>query len=805
MKVSHFPDFFPDETVFSVAARYLDRMGFSSHSVVNYNFFGGPERSSVTDLPSSLEHLVQSLPPNHTYTTNIIINRHTLFPYYAPFLPNDRAFRLSNYMRNNNPSLAYTTAGIAGGKALRPNWLKYCPTCVDYDRSIYGEGYWHRIHQVPGVLVCPMHEIMLENSSVSLLREITVPKFHSVESTVVNSTQRVAPSHFHPFLVRLAQNVQWLLECWTPREQWSLRQEYVLCLTNRGFVTATGLVRNAKLKAAILDYYPADLLEIIGCATTKANESWFEAWTKMHHPLHHLLFIQFLCETTEDFFTKFQTPSYPFGKGPWPCLNPLCSHYQDRVITSYTIRQGELNQPSGIFSCRCGYIYTRIGPDKDDNAIFHGRVSQYGEIWNQYLTTFWLDQNVSSVRQIALLMHADARSICRQAARLNLPFAPDISNRGKRPAVAQYHINEKRVDYRILWEKALKSNSSGTVLEIINSVHKAYSWLKRHDPDWLKEHYPNLALPSNNDRLINGRAQRKQDYYSQIDANLAEITKRIAEKIYIKSGFPTQVTRRMLVAQIGDASLAKRSDIAFDNLPLTSQAFKDAVETDIVFIWRKLRWTVQSFLIEQTYPSYYKFLKRAQTYSGTSERPAYKSLIEFAYNELGIGKLLDEQIPEDLVKQITPILSGNESIREANPRSLALALLKTESMLFKTLRRQKRGAYVSISILLLVSAAIVNGAESYGAIAHWGYQNEELLITFGFSEGSFPLPITIKNQCNKINLDSFEQTLEAWLCDNFPNIIVDTIKINTGNTYIPGLRQLQAYQCIASDVMARLY
>lgn len=32
----------------------------------------------------------------------------------------------------------------------------------------YGETYWHRIHQVPGVNVCPKHKTLLEDSIVEI-------------------------------------------------------------------------------------------------------------------------------------------------------------------------------------------------------------------------------------------------------------------------------------------------------------------------------------------------------------------------------------------------------------------------------------------------------------------------------------------------------------------------------------------------------------------------------------------------------------------------------------------------------------
>src|SRR5258707_529671 len=48
----------------------------------------------------------------------------------------------------------------------RPEFLRRCPDCVKSDRQQYGEAYWHRLHQVPGVRICPIHDCVLEDSAV---------------------------------------------------------------------------------------------------------------------------------------------------------------------------------------------------------------------------------------------------------------------------------------------------------------------------------------------------------------------------------------------------------------------------------------------------------------------------------------------------------------------------------------------------------------------------------------------------------------------------------------------------------------
>jgi hypothetical protein len=805
MKISHFVDFLPGETIYSAASRYLDRMQFPKHSIVSQHFFGGQTRGALTDFPSNIEHLIQALPSYHVYTADKIIDQHTLFPLFAPFLPLDRAVALRQLMKSGAALLVLTKAGVANNKVSRPQWLRYCPACVNYDRKIYGECYWHRVHQVSGVLACPIHEVMLKDSRVVWQFRDGTTEFYSAEHSVESSSQDIIHANQHAILVQLARNANWLLEKSLSLEQGYVLQRYLRLLANRGLISATGRVQYAKLKTAISDYYPPHLLEDLGCSIVQSEHNWLADWITIRHPLHHLLFIQFLCETSEEFFTKLQDSSAPFGHGPWPCLNPLCSHYKERIIKSF-VKRGNQIQPIATFTCSCGFAYSRTGPDRDEDAIFHiGRIAQFGDVWDRQLKTYWLDQKVSTL-QIARLMHADVETIRRQAARLGLPFAPIIPRRGKRPKIYQDVIEVQRDTYRSLWEKALEAHPNSSLREVINAESKAYSWLNRHDLNWLKEHHPTANVFSGTERLMQRKIQKKYDNYLRMDADLAKVVREIAEENHQKSDFPIRVTRRLLIAQTGSVALLMKIEVIADNLPLTSQALNEVLETDQVFIWRKLRWTVQSFLTENIQPEFSTFLRRARINFLALEHPNYKHLIQFAYQALHTYTPLSEQIPEDLINPITTVLGDNENFETVTDGSLESICINKQEVLLKALKRQQKNAYKLVPILLLTVAAVVSGAETPIAVGRWGYQNVELLLKFQFPRGRFPSPNTIKRCWQTINIGCFENMLEAWLRDSFPlsqdetNIIDDHDSTNSA----PGIRILRPYRHIASEVVAKL-
>lgn len=627
----------------------LDRMQFPLHTTVSQHFFGRPLMSGLKDLPSSLDHLIQALPPYHTYTVDSIIDQHTHFPLYAYFLPFERALALRQGLKANGSTVFnINIAGARRSGIPHLQWLRYCPECINQDRITYGECYWHRLHQIPWVLVCPLHEVMLEDSSVNLIYGNKFAQFCSAERSVKNLSCRKASLHLRAALQQLARNTQWLLEQPILVEREYLDRQYMGLLVKQGFSTSTGQMRYGRLKEAMLDYYPAHLLEDLGCDISQRS-CWLENWRKIQHPLHHLLLIQLLCETLQKFFTQPQQPPAPFGSGPWPCLNPLCSHYKVRIITSYTLREGHLNHPIGTFTCSCGFSYSRTGPDANDDAIFHaGRISQFGDLWDQHLTAYWLDQNISTTR-IAQQMHSTFSTVCRQAARLGLPFAPDIPCRGKRPKIYQDFIQEQRSLY--------------------------------------------------ND-----------------------------------------------------------------------------------------------------------FLKRVHINSTTSNRPTIKQLAKIAYSSLRAGTLLGEQIPEKCLEHQEEVVAGPEIRAAITSRSLASAFFNKQMILPNEEACQGRLTYDPFSILLLTVAAVVNGAESVYSVAHWGYQNEDLLHWFGFPKGRFPAYDTLQRTYAILDINSFESILKTWLSETFPlfqNEIGET-KAHTGSIYVPGIRQLRPYQQVASEIVARL-
>src|SRR5262249_14620329 len=116
----------------------------------------------------------------------------------------------------------------------------------------------------------------------------------------------------------------------------------------------------------------------------------------------------------------FQLPirPKPFGAGPWPCMNPVCEHYQKPSIEKYEIRHklvGYQNKMAADFRCVCGFTYSRPIPDSTSVGTSEGyRVKSCGAIWDETLRQLYLSGNYTYkelTQKLGVTIHVIARKL----------------------------------------------------------------------------------------------------------------------------------------------------------------------------------------------------------------------------------------------------------------------------------------------------------------------------------------------------------------------------------------------------------
>lgn len=156
-----FPSLYPDELLYSVLARYYVRSGYSNYVFAAEELF--KKRSVRPDfeyLPALSDEVISHLTKNKSVSD--ILLSHTMFPYHCRFLPTDRKQAALESLIKMNSNYHDV---VLYSKSKQSKTMRYCPECAKQDRQQYGETYWHRLHQIKELSICPLHHCYLVDTS----------------------------------------------------------------------------------------------------------------------------------------------------------------------------------------------------------------------------------------------------------------------------------------------------------------------------------------------------------------------------------------------------------------------------------------------------------------------------------------------------------------------------------------------------------------------------------------------------------------------------------------------------------------
>jgi hypothetical protein len=611
------PDPYPDELFYSICARYSGRVFYSSKRSVVAELFGTEQAMACVSLPSHLGYLISQLPPYNYYDVNRIIDQHTLLPYFAPFLPPERHERLRQDMCSNNGPALHMRAGLMASRVPLHQWLRFCPRCVEEDRREFGECYWHRIHQVPGVEICSFHRVWVRNSAVRAQNAQTRYEFISAESAICEAKHKEIDENkqfFEEILFALALDAQWLLnQRGLSQALPTFQHWYHRLLADLGLSTYRGRVDRNALLSRFKNMYVPQLLRMLHCELDgRTEDSWLERLARKpdnaQHPIHHLLFIHCLGHTAETFF-RLPTEDKPFGSGPWPCLNPACVHYLESVVRKCDVIFSSYisGRPMATFSCECGFIYSRTGPDiSAEDRWKRGRIEAFGPVWEKKLGQLWMNETLS-LRAIARELGVDPLTIKRHAAKMGLPFPrpgrkslPLDETRQLRLQKIRVPEREKLESKRAVWIATMQNYPGIGIKALRSKVPGVYTWLYRNDLAWLKTHLPASKRKP--------RSQSSSVDWQKRDKDLAVQVEESARRLKAYPGCPIQITISAIGKDIGQLALLQQH---LSMLPLTASLLKDLVETREAFAVRRIWWAEKQYKEGSRVPKRWEFIRHA--------------------------------------------------------------------------------------------------------------------------------------------------------------------------------------------------
>lgn len=172
--LTYFPTPYPGEWWYSVLCRYHVRSGHSKHATTISELYGGRPMVHGRLIPGGdCAAILSNLPPG-VLSIDDVLAHHTLLPYYTRFFPANKKRQVWEALRAGHGS------GITSVRTQMPDGtedLKYCPVCYQTDTAQYGEPYWHSVHQIPLLPMCPVHKVPLVSVPIKFARlsEMFVP------------------------------------------------------------------------------------------------------------------------------------------------------------------------------------------------------------------------------------------------------------------------------------------------------------------------------------------------------------------------------------------------------------------------------------------------------------------------------------------------------------------------------------------------------------------------------------------------------------------------------------------------------
>ena len=137
---------------------------------------------------------------------------HSSYPVYGTILGRDRLQSLMDMIdceELKDGREKYLTRAL-GCSWMRKTSLYYCPACAEEELARFGEPYWHRMHQLPGVDVCLTHCLELCDSGMTV-RQINyrfIPLYYVIALQGMGK-ERISRESFE---MELAGDVSWLMK-----------------------------------------------------------------------------------------------------------------------------------------------------------------------------------------------------------------------------------------------------------------------------------------------------------------------------------------------------------------------------------------------------------------------------------------------------------------------------------------------------------------------------------------------------------------------------------------------------------------
>jgi hypothetical protein len=493
--ISFFPQMYEDEILYSVIARYHK---FSANSQITdsvRDLFGVNRVRATVALNRRLGFLAEQTKIFGVSFEDLLIN-HTFFPVYSVFQTQGTIDKTIDWALSDTSYNPYSALGITYKDSKPIAHLRFCPQCLCQEKSLYGEGYWHRTHQMIGVLMCEKHGCLLCESDVPMSSS-EYNNYVCIEDARICTEEKgiILNSREQDLAIKISQNYNLLYSYYNEVREQHLRdigfkRTYLFGLKEKGYTTPNHCIRNQNLKDDFIEFF-GTLLDVLNMGfSTSTSVAW-----------------------------------------------PIKMYRQD--------------------------------PTKKSNVIRH------------ILFSLFLFDGLPRVVQN-----------CREdrtCQREKIHYSPPIM------------FEQKLNRYRPEWLREVKENPDKSTEEIRKQCTPIYTWLNRHDKEWLDQKKPSSQK----------RIQKKSTKdWKKIDQIITDSIEAIVEDIARSNQRPKRITKEKIANATGYHSYLTRNKYR-TRLPKTMAILQKHTETRDEYRKRKISWASNELIREGMKITKYKLMRKA--------------------------------------------------------------------------------------------------------------------------------------------------------------------------------------------------
>lgn len=568
-----FPTSYPDELLFSLCSRYYVRSGNISYKGTLDDLFSNRSLTASISLPSGISSLIKNIPPHSKINEEQLIHQHTLYLFNTAFLPDEQAKGIYQAMCSDDGKGIYVRSGLNASGVPQNEFLRFCKECMQEDKEMYGELYWHRSHQLSGIHCCLKHFTHLYNSDIKVVgsnkHRFAIPTLEncSTNRAVLDEVSEKTRSEYIKHCRKMAKLILQLMN--HDFEHHALNwfdQKYRNKLVEFGLAYYTGRVKQKKWREYFQTVYSEEVLQLFH-SPLRGEQDWLSLIVqknrKSFHPIRHLLVISALEMTIEEVFNN-ELPQ-PFGQPNWPCQNIVCNCYNVPIIENVSITLcDKTKKPIGTFKCpKCGFSYTRRGPDKNEQDKFRRtRVKSYGSLWKMKLQEY--SKLDLGLRELSRRMGADPNTIKR--------FLNDEKDSNLN---IEQKIDSVKKD-RQSWLSLQRMYPQKSIKQLREAEKALYMRLYRSDREWLKANSPKPIKRTSSERID----------WNKRDEEILEKVKEAVKNLLKLEDKPVRITSGRIGYMIDEKALLEKK---LDKMPKTKEFIDEVTETAQAFRLRRVK------------------------------------------------------------------------------------------------------------------------------------------------------------------------------------------------------------------------